>query len=90
MSPDAEQGTIRSGDHVVATDRVYGGTRRLFDGVLGRRGMAVTWADTSDPAAVRAAIRPTTRMLYLETPTNPTLVLTDLRAMASIVRSRDM
>ncbi|MDB4324842.1 PLP-dependent aspartate aminotransferase family protein [bacterium] len=81
---------LTAGDHVIATDRVYGGTRRLFDGVLERRGTSVTWTDTTSADAVEAAIRPSTRMLYLETPTNPTLVLTDLRVMARIAGKHDL
>ena len=78
----------RAGDHVVATRNVYGGTYRLFERVLRSYGLTFTWVDTSDIAAVERALRPETRMLYVETPTNPLLTLTDLRALARLTRPR--
>ena len=77
---------LKSGDHVVLSDVVYGGTVRLFDQVLGRLGIESSFVDTADPAAVKAAIRPTTRMVFIETPANPTLKLTDVEAMVAITR----
>lgn len=74
------------GDHVVCTRRVYGGTYRLFDGLLSGQGIAFGWVDTTDASAVEAAVRPATKMLYVETPTNPLLELTDLTAVARIAR----
>src|SRR5262249_37062192 len=78
----------RAGDHVVATRNVYGGTYRLFERVLRGYGLTFSWVDTSDLAAVESALRPETRMLYVETPTNPLLTLTDLRALGKLARSR--
>jgi cystathionine gamma-lyase len=69
------------GDHLLATRDIYGGTHRLFTQVLPRYGIDVTFVDTSDIAAVRAAMRPNTRMLWLETPSNPTLRLCDIAAL---------
>jgi cystathionine gamma-lyase len=75
---------LSSGDHVVVTDDLYGGTYRLFSRVLTRYGLEFTYVDMSDLDAVRAAIRPNTKMFWLETPTNPLLKLIDIRAMVEI------
>lgn len=72
------------GDHVVAGDDLYGGTYRLFTKVFERYGIGFTFVDTTDPGAVRAAFTAKTRMLYVETPSNPLLRLTDLAAMAEL------
>ena len=77
---------LKSGDHVVLSDVVYGGTVRLFDQVLGHLGIESSFVDTANPAAVKAAIRPSTRMVFIETPANPTLKLTDVAAIAAITR----
>src|SRR5262249_19253561 len=79
---------LQSGDHVIVTDNVYGGTYRLFSRVLSKLGLDFTFVDTSDLKNTRAAMKPNTRMLYLETPTNPMLSLTDLRLCAEF--SKDM
>jgi cystathionine gamma-lyase len=79
---------LKGGDHVVASDDMYGGTFRLFNLVLRRYGLEFTFVDTSDLGAVEAAIRPTTRLVYIETPTNPMMKVTDLRAVARIARER--
>ena len=78
---------LKSGDHVVLSDVVYGGTVRLFDQVLGHFGVESSFVDTADPAAVKAAIRPSTKMVFIETPANPTLKLTDVAAIAAITRT---
>ena len=77
---------LRSGDHVVVSRNVYGGTYRLFEGLLRQFGLDFTWVDTSDLAAISNAIRPATKMIYVETPTNPVLGLTDLAGAARIAR----
>jgi cystathionine beta-lyase/cystathionine gamma-synthase len=77
---------LKAGDHAVLTDVVYGGTMRLFREVLDHLGIAASFVDTSDPANVEAAIKPTTRIVFLETPGNPTLKLTDIAAVAEITR----
>jgi cystathionine beta-lyase/cystathionine gamma-synthase len=77
---------LKSGDHVVLSDVVYGGTVRLFDQVLSHLGIESSFVDTADPAVVKAAIRPSTRMVFIETPANPTLKLTDVEAIAAITR----
>jgi cystathionine beta-lyase/cystathionine gamma-synthase len=73
--------------HVLAGDDVYGGTFRLFDKVLRRYGLDFTFADTTDPESVAEALTPLTRMVWLETPTNPLLSVTDIRAVAEIVHA---
>ena len=75
---------LRQGDHVVATSDCYGGTYRYFVDVLARYGIETTFVDTVDVQAVRAALRPSTRLLWVETPTNPLLRLADLRALATL------
>ncbi len=69
---------LESGDHVVVSDNVYGGTFRLFDKVLTRYQLSFTYVDTGDLDAVERAITPATRMLFVETPSNPVMRLTDL------------
>jgi len=77
---------LRAGDHVVVSRNVYGGTYRLFEGLLRQFGLTFTWVDTADLTAVAAAVRPSTKMLFVETPTNPVLGLTDLAGAARIAR----
>ena len=81
---------LKSGDHVVVTDNTYGGTYRLFDKVLTRYQIEFSYVDTSSPGLVEQALRPNTRMLFIETPTNPVLRLTDLRRVAQIARTADV
>ncbi len=75
---------LQSGDHVVVTDNTYGGTYRLFEHVLRKYQLDFTYVDTADVAAVEAAIRPTTKMLFIESPTNPVLRLTDIPAVCDV------
>lgn len=79
---------LKSGDHVVVTDNTYGGTFRLFDRVLRRYQLSFSYVDTSDRDAIAAAFTPQTRMLFVETPTNPVMRLTDLAAAADIAHAR--
>jgi cystathionine gamma-lyase/cystathionine beta-lyase/cystathionine gamma-lyase/homocysteine desulfhydrase len=79
---------LQSGDHVVATDGIYGGTYRLFERVLRKYQLDFSYVDTSDLTAIERAMRPATKMLFVETPTNPTLRLTDLREAARIGHAR--
>ena len=87
---DAALKLLGSGDHVVSGDDVYGGVTRHFDNVLARHGLDFTYVDSTDTESVRAAITSKTRMLWIETPTNPLLKVTDLEAMASIAREHDL
>lgn len=75
-----------SGDHCIVSDTTYGGTFRLFDKVLTRFGMEFTYVDTSDAENIRAAIRPATRLVFIETPTNPIMMLSDISAISEITR----
>jgi len=87
---DAITTLLKSGDHVVVTDNTYGGTFRLFDKVLRKYGLEFSYVDTSQLDLVAAAFRPNTRMLFVETPTNPVLRLTDLQAIADLAHGRDI
>lgn len=77
---------LRPGDHVLCGDDVYGGTFRLFDKVLAPSGLDFSYVDTSSLHAVAAALRPETRLIWLETPTNPMLRLTDIAAVARLAQ----
>jgi len=75
-----------AGDHVIVTDDLYGGTYRLFDKVLARYGLSFTYVDTVEAAAIESALRASTRMVWLESPTNPLLKLADIKAAADACR----
>jgi cystathionine gamma-lyase len=78
---------LSAGDHVICGEGVYGGTYRLFDQVLGRLGVEFTFVDSGDLDAIRAAMRDTTRLVHLETPTNPMMVLSDIAAVAEVAHA---
>lgn len=78
---------LNADSHVLAGNDVYGGTFRLFDKVLRRFSLDFTFADTTDPESVAEALTPSTRLVWLETPTNPFLRVTDIRAVAEIVHA---
>ncbi|PLX81037.1 MAG: cystathionine gamma-synthase [Desulfuromonas sp.] len=78
---------FRSGDHLVVSEDLYGGTYRVLDQVFGKFGLDVSYVDTTDTAAVAAAIRSSTRALLVETPGNPLLGVADLPALAELCRS---
>jgi cystathionine beta-lyase/cystathionine gamma-synthase len=79
---------FKSGDHVVCGNDLYGGTPRLFNQVLADLGLEFSYVDTTDAANVERAIRKSTRMVYVETPTNPLMRLSDLPAISAICRRR--
>jgi cystathionine beta-lyase/cystathionine gamma-synthase len=81
---------LKAGDHVVVTDNTYGGTYRLFERVLTRYQLAFSYVDTSRPELIEQAVRPETRMLFIETPTNPVMRLTDIARAAEIARARGL
>ena len=81
---------LRSGDHLIAPDDLYGGSWRYLAAVLPQLGIEATFVDQTDPAAVEGAIRPETRALFLETPSNPLFKITDLREMVAIARRRGL
>lgn len=80
--------TLSAGDHVVAGDDLYGGTFRLFERVMRQLGLDFTYVDPTRPAAFAEAIRPSTRLCWIESPTNPLLKLCDIEAVAAICRRR--
>jgi cystathionine beta-lyase/cystathionine gamma-synthase len=80
---------LKSGDHVVAGENMYGGSYRLFSRVLEKYGLEFTYVDTSRVDDVRAALRPNTRIVFLETPTNPMMTITDLAACADVAHKGD-
>lgn len=81
---------LKAGDHVVCSDDVYGGVSRLFNNILNKYDLKFTYVDTSDPNQVVEAIRPETVMLWIETPTNPLLKVTDLEAMCVIAKEHTL
>jgi cystathionine gamma-lyase len=78
---------LSQGDHVVCCDDMYGGTYRMFEQVFRRQGMDFTYVDLSDPSALTAAMRPETRMVWIESPTNPLMKLVDIAAVADIAHA---
>jgi cystathionine gamma-lyase len=79
---------LSAGDHVIYEENVYGGTHRFFDKVMRRHGMDFTAVDSSDPQRVADALKENTRLIHLETPTNPMMKLCDIAAIAEIAGSR--
>jgi cystathionine beta-lyase/cystathionine gamma-synthase len=77
---------LKSGDHVLCSDDVYGGTFRIFDKVMKQWGLSATFMDMSDPADVKAAMQPNTRLVWLETPSNPMLKIVDIHAIADVAK----
>merc|ERR1719244_2258133 len=77
---------LSAGDHIVSMDDVYGGTNRYFRKVASRLNIQTTFVDATDPAKIGEAIQPNTRMVWIETPTNPTLKIVDIQAVADIVK----
>ncbi|MDR3608077.1 MAG: cystathionine gamma-synthase [Oligoflexia bacterium] len=80
--------TLKAGDHVVSFDDLYGGTFRIFDKLFKNFGIEFTYADLSDLKKAEAAFRPNTKLLWMETPTNPMLKLCDIRALAALAKNR--
>ncbi|MDR0446928.1 MAG: PLP-dependent aspartate aminotransferase family protein [Oscillospiraceae bacterium] len=78
---------LKPGDRIIASEDLYGGTTRLFDRVSQKNGIATDYVDTSDLQALRAVMRPETRMIFIETPSNPMMRVTDIRAAAEIAHS---
>ncbi len=79
---------LKAGDHAVIGDAVYGGTTRLFRQVLNELGITSTFVDSSDPNNIEKAITPRTKLVFIETPANPTLKLTDIAAIARITKAK--
>ncbi len=87
---DAVLKLLRAGDHVVVGSNIYGGSHRLMDRVFSTFGIEFTFVDMRDITTVDAALRPATRMVYCETPTNPMMFLTDLQAIGDITQARGL
>lgn len=81
---------LKAGDHVIASMNIYGGTYRLAKQVLEEYGLQFDFVDTTDMVSVKAALRPITKMLFVETPTNPTMEITDLRVIAKFCRANKL
>jgi cystathionine beta-lyase/cystathionine gamma-synthase len=81
---DATLRLVKAGEHVVVSDNTYGGTARLFNRILANYNVEFDYVDTSDPLNVEAALKPNTKMVFIETPTNPVMILTDLKEISEI------
>jgi cystathionine beta-lyase/cystathionine gamma-synthase len=81
---------LRPGDHTIVSQAVYGGVYRLTTQLLVQFGLEFSFVDTSDAESVRRALRPNTKMLYVETPTNPTMIVTDIADMAAIANEHNL
>jgi cystathionine gamma-lyase/cystathionine beta-lyase/cystathionine gamma-lyase/homocysteine desulfhydrase len=81
---DATLRLIKAGEHVVVSDNTYGGTFRLFSRILANYNIEFDYVDTSDVLNVEAAIKPNTKMVFVETPTNPVMIVTDLKAVSKV------
>jgi cystathionine beta-lyase/cystathionine gamma-synthase len=81
---DATLRLVKAGEHVIVSDNTYGGTARLFNRILSNYGIEFEYVDTAEPLNVEAAIKPNTKMVFLETPTNPVMIVTDLKEISEI------
>ena len=81
---DATLRLVKAGEHVIVSDNTYGGTARLFNKILANYNIEFDFVDTSDPLNVEATIKQNTKMVFLETPTNPVMIVTDLKAVSEI------
>lgn len=81
---------FETGDHILVTDDVYGGTYRFMTKILNRRNIEATFVDTSDLAKVKDSIRPETKAIFIETPTNPLLKITDIKALGDLAKASNL
>lgn len=86
----AHLAVLRPGDHLISSDWIYGGTRRLFDEELGRFGIEVTYVEPDQPRNWRRSVRKQTRAIFIETPTNPTMRVLDVNAVAQAAREHGL
>lgn len=86
----AFMGLVKSGDHVIVSNNVYGGTFRLFETIMTGYGVEFSWVDTAFPENIEHAIKSNTKIVYLETPTNPMLTLTDIEEVVKITRRQKL
>lgn len=89
-SVQAILGLVKSGDHLVVTDNVYGGTYRLMELIFKNYGLDFSWVDTSDIKNIENVIKKNTKIVYIETPTNPMLSLTDIQATTKICKAQNL
>jgi cystathionine beta-lyase/cystathionine gamma-synthase len=87
---DAVFRLLRPGDHVILSQAVYGGVFRITTKLLAEFGLEFSYVDTSDVAKVKAAIKPSTKMIYVETPTNPTMIVSDIAAISALAREKNL
>lgn len=81
---DATLRLVKAGEHVIVSDNTYGGTARLFTRILANYNLEFDFVDTSEPLNVEAAIKPNTKMVFIETPTNPVMIVTDMKEVSEI------
>jgi cystathionine beta-lyase/cystathionine gamma-synthase len=81
---------FKKDDHIVVSENIYGGTYRLFETLLGRFGLSFSWIDTSDPSKVKRALRQETKLVFLETPANPLMTLSDIRRISEMCHQRQI
>src|SRR4030095_16541016 len=80
---------LKQGDHAICSDNVYGGTFRLFDKIVRHYGIDFTYVNTANVSQIKASMRPNKRMLFIETPTNPIMAITDIRRASEIAHRTD-
>lgn len=81
---------LEKGDHVIVSQNVYGGTYRIFEQIMRKLGLDFSWIDTSDEKLIKTALKPNTKMIFVETPTNPMLTLTDLEMISAIAKANKL
>ena len=81
---DATLRLVKAGEHVIVSDNTYGGTFRLFSRILTNYNLEFDFVDTSDVSNVEAAIKPNTKMVFIETPTNPVMIVSDMQAISDV------
>jgi len=86
----ATMSVVKKGDHILAGDALYGGTHKVFTDILKGYGVDCNLVDTSDLTAIEKAIKPNTKLIYIETPSNPMMKLTDMKAVAKIAKKRNI
>jgi cystathionine beta-lyase/cystathionine gamma-synthase len=81
---------LEKGDHVIVSQNVYGGTYRIFEQIMRKLGLDFSWIDTSDEKQIKSALKPNTKMIFVETPTNPMLTLTDLEMISDVAKANKL
>ena len=81
---------LKAGDNVIASDNIYGGTYRLFETIIKEAGITFTWVDATNPEELKSAVKPETKMVYVETPTNPLLTIVDLSVIAGFAKEYNL